>query len=327
VLELSLACQNIDRSRAILDGRVAVEGVRLTLVPGSPEEIFQRALRHEEFDIAELSLSTHLLTTARGDSKYVGIPAFVSRAFRHSAIYSRAEAGIESPRALKLKRIGVPDFQQTAGVWVRGMLADEYGVARGDVHWHMGGLEQPGRSARMPLNLQNGIRIDTIGPQQTLAKMLAAGELDAVIAPRAPSSMNGTGQIRRLFADYRKAEEDYYRKTKLFPLMHVIGIRRSLVEKHPWLPVNVFAAFSKARRLALEDLGRMDTLAITHPWIAEEMGRLRALMGEEIWPYGIERNRNELATLIRYAEADGLIKGPLALEALFAETTFDQFNF
>jgi 4,5-dihydroxyphthalate decarboxylase len=327
VLELSLACQNIDRSRAILDGRVAIDGVRLTLIPGSPEEIFQRAFRHQEFDIAELSLSTHLLTVARGESKYIAIPAFLSRAFRHSAIYIRADAGIDSPQALKQKRIGVPDFQQTAGVWVRGLLADEYGVTRGDVHWHMGGLEQPGRSARMPLNLQNGIRIDAIGPQQTLAKMLAAGELDAVIAPRAPSTMNGNGQIRRLFADYRQVEEDYYRKTKLFPLMHVIGIRRSLVEKHPWLPVNVFAAFSRAKKLAIDELARLDTMTVTHPWIAEEMGRVRALMGEDIWPYGIERNRNELTTLIRYAEADGLIKGPLALEDLFAETTFDQFNF
>ena len=327
VLELSLACQNVDRTRAILDGRVEIDGVRLNRIPGSPEEIFQRAFRHEEFDIAELSLSTHLLTTARGESRYIGVPAFISRAFRHSAIYIRADAGIETPAGLKNKRVGVPDFQQTAGVWVRGMLADEYGVSRNDIHWHMGGLEQPGRAARMPLNLQNGIRIEFIGPQQTLATMLAAGELDAVIAPRAPSTANGNGQIRRLFTDYRKAEEDYYRKTRLYPLMHVVGIRRTLVKQHPWLPVNVFAAFSKSRRLAIDELNRMDTLPVAHPWMSDEIGRIRELLGGDIWPYGIDRNRNELAALIRYAEADGLIKEPVALEALFAETTFDQFNF
>ena len=327
MLELSLGCQEIDRTVPLLDGRVTIEGCRINPVRGRPEEIFQRAFRHQEFDIAELSLCTHLLTTARGNSHYIAIPAFVSRAFRHSSIYIRTDNGIDRPEARSGRRIGVPDFQQTAGVWARGMLADEYGLRRAEIRWRMGGLEQPGRAARIPLDLSNGLDVEMIGSGQTLSAMLAAGELDAVISPRAPSCWNNGAKVDRLFPDYRRAEEAYYRKTGLFPLMHVVGIRRSLVERHPWLPVNVYAAFLKARAAAVEDLSRMDTPPVTHPWMADELARVRALMGDDFWPYGIDRNRKELAALIRYAEADGLIGGPVPLEALFAATTFDQFNF
>src|SRR5262249_11319737 len=210
-----------------------------------------------EFDIAELSLCTHLLTTARGSSHYVAVPAFVSRAFRHSSIYIRSDDGIDRPEALSGRRIGVPDFQQTAGVWARGMLADEYGLRRGDVHWRMGGLEQAGREARVPLELKNGLQVEPIAGSQTLSAMLAAGELDAVISPRAPSCWNNGAKVGRLFPGYRQAEEAYYRKTRLFPLMHVIGIRRSLVDQHPWLPANVYAHFLKRRAVPLGELRRM----------------------------------------------------------------------
>ena len=326
MLELSLACQDIDRTRAIIDGRVGVEGCRLNIVTARPEEIFQRAFRHKEFDISELSLATHLITTARGDSRYVAIPAFVSRAFRHSAIYVRKSSGIERPESLKGKRVGVPDFQQTAGVWARGILADEYGVDRREIHWHMGGLESPGRSARVPLELKNDIMVQPIAADRTLSQMLEAGELDAVIAPRPPKGYGANG-ISRLFGDPRAAEEAYFRKTGLFPIMHVIGIRRVLAEQHPWLPVNVFAAFRQARAVAMESLLRTDTPYVAHPWIADEIARVKAVMGSDYWPYGIEENRKELEALMRYAAADGLIVGPLPLEQLFAASTFDRFNF
>ena len=327
MLELSLACQSIDRTGPLLDGRVTIEGCRLNCVRGRPEEIFQRAFRHQEFDISELSLCTHLLTTARGEGHYVAIPAFVSRAFRHSSIYVRRDSGIDQPKALKGRRVGVPDFQQTAGVWARGMLADEYGLRRSDIQWRMGGLEQPGRAARMPLELRGDIEIKQIGAEQTLSRMLAAGELDAVISPRAPSCCDNGAKVGRLFPDYRKAEEEYFRKTRLFPIMHVIGIRRTLVEQHPWLPVNVYAAFLKARAVAVDDLSRLDTPPVAHPWMADEIARLRTLMGDDIWPYGMDKNRNELDALLRYAEADGLTNSRIPLETLFAPTTFDEFNF
>jgi len=326
VLELSLACQDIDRTRAIIDGRVAIEGVRLNVITSRPEEIFQRAFRHHEFDISELSLSTHLITTARGNGPYVAIPAFVSRAFRHNSIYVRKDGGVKTPEDLRGRAVGVPDVQQTAGVWARGILADEYGLQRTDVLWRIGGLEQIGRAPRVPLDLKGKIKVEPIGPEQTLSQMLEDGEIDALISPRAPKGYGGNG-IVRMFPDHRAAEEAYFKKTRLFPLMHVIGIRRSLVEQHPWLPVNVYAAFRQARALAMQNLNRIDTVVVAHPWIADEIARVKAVMGEDYWPYGIDENRKELETLIRYAEADGLIPGPVALDDLFAPSTFDRFNF
>ncbi len=327
MLELSLACQMTDRTRLLFDGKVAIEGCKTHCVSGPAEELFQRAFRHEEFDISELSLGTHLLTTARDQSRYIGVPVFLSRSFRHSAIYVRADRGIDSPHALVGRRIGVPDFQQTAGIWVRGILDDEYGVGSRDVQWRVGGLEQAEREPRVPYSLPDDITIESIAPDQTLAKLLDAGEIDAVIAPRPPSCFGRNPHVRRLFPDYRAAEEAWFAKTNLFPPMHVVGIRRALVEQHPWLPVNVYAAFCKSRDLALGDLGALDTLRVMHPWFVAELERVRALMGNDFWRYGMAENRADLDTLQRYAKTDGLIEREVPLDQLFARSTFDRFRF
>ncbi len=327
MLDLSLACQVNDRTRALLDGHVPIDGCRITHISGPAEEIFQRAFRHQEFDIAELSLGTHLLTTARGQSRYIGIPAFVSRSFRHSAIYVGAGKGIDSPESLRGRRIGIPDFQQTAGVWVRGLLADEFNVRAADVHWLMGGLEQAGREPRVRFSPPAEIVVEPIASTKTLSGMLASGEIDALISPRPPSCYGRDGKIRRLFEDYRADEEAYFEKTGIFPIMHLIGIRRELVERHPWLPVNVYQAFSKARSAAACDLSIMDTLRVMHPWMLSEVDKIKALMGRNYWRYGIKENKKELDTLQRYALSDGLIDKKVLLEDLFALSTFDEFNF
>ncbi|MDN7182607.1 ABC transporter substrate-binding protein [Caballeronia sp. SEWSISQ10-4 2] len=306
---------------------MAIEGCRINFVHGPAEELFQRAFRHEEFDIAELSLGTHLLTTARGQSHYIGVPAFVSRSFRHSAIYVRSDRGIDSAEALRGRRIGVPDFQQTAGVWVRGFLDDEHGVRTRDVHWFTGGLEQAGREVRMPLDLPADISISPIAGTATLSNLLDAGDIDAIIAPKPPSCFGRNERVQRLFPDFREAEEAYFTKTRLFPPMHTIGIRRTLVEKHPWLPVNVFAAFVKAKEAAMTEMSITDTLRITHPWINAEVERVKVLMGEDYWRYGMDANRRDLGALQRYARADGLIDKDVPMDQLFAATTFDGFNF
>jgi 4,5-dihydroxyphthalate decarboxylase len=327
MLELSLACQITDRTRALLDGKVVVEGCKINFVNGPAEELFQRAFRHTEFDISELSLGTHLLTTARGESRYIGVPVFLSRSFRHSAIYVRKDRGIDSPQALKGCRIGVPDFQQTAGIWVRGMLDDEYGVGSRDVRWVVGGLEQAGRESRVPYSLPDDIRIEPIGADQTLSRMLDAGDIDAVIAPRPPSCFGRNEHVQRLFPDFRDDEEAWFSKTGLFPPMHLLGIRRALVEQHPWLPVNVYAAFRKSRDLALAELAVTDTLRVMHPWITSEFERVKSVMGDDYWRYGVKENRRDLDTLQRYARSDGLIPDEVPIERLFATSTFDGFNF
>jgi 4,5-dihydroxyphthalate decarboxylase len=327
VLELSLACQSNDRTRALLDGRVAVDGCKVTHVAGHAEEIFQRAFRHGEFDISELSFSTHLMTTARGEGPYVGIPAFISRAFRHSAIYIRNDRGIDSPAGLRGCQVGVPDFQQTAGVWVRGMLAEEYGVGPAEIRWRTGGLEQAGRKPRMPLKLPPRISVKPIPETKTLAGMLAEGELDAVISPRPPSCFGAGNSVVRLFPEFRKAEEHYYGKTGLFPIMHLMGIRRELAKQHPWLAMNVYKALLKSKAIALEELRMVDTVRISHPWIAEEIGRVQSLMGEDYWRYGVKENSREIGALVRYAAADGLIENEIGPEELFDRTTGDELRF
>jgi 4,5-dihydroxyphthalate decarboxylase len=326
-LSLSMACQDTDRTHALRDGRVAVEGCDLTFVSANVEEIFQRAFRHAEFDVSELSLSTHILTIARGDSRYIGIPAFVSRSFRHSAIYVRTDRGIDAPAALKGRRIGVPDFQQTAGVWVRGMLADEYGVQPADVRWRTGGLEQTGRTSRVAISLPPGLSVEAIGPDQTLSTLLEAGDLDAVISPRAPSCIARGAPVGRLFPDFRAAEEAYFRCTGMFPLMHIIGIRRDIATAHPWLPMNLFKAFSAAKALAMQEIAGTGVLAATHPWIAHDVARVQALMGADFWRYGVADNAKELQAMLRYARADGLIMRDVALDELFASSTCDVLRF
>ncbi|MCX4157586.1 MULTISPECIES: ABC transporter substrate-binding protein [Paraburkholderia] len=327
MIELSLACQVTDRTRALLDGKVVIEGCKINFMSGPAEEIFQRAFRHAEFDISELSLGTHLLTTARDESGYIGVPVFLSRSFRHSAIYVRTDRGIDFPQALKGCRVGVPDFQQTAGIWVRGMLGDEYGVDTRDVSWVVGGLEQAGREARVPYSLPGDIRIEPIGAEQTLSRMLDAGDIDAVIAPKPPSCFGRNERVRRLFPDFRSDEEAWFGKTGLFPPMHMLGIRRTLVEQHPWLPVNVYAAFRKSRDLALAELAVTDTLRVMHPWITSEFERVKSVMGDDYWRYGVKENRADLDTLQRYARSDGLIQEAVPMERLFATSTFDRFNF
>jgi len=327
LLELSLACQDTDRTRPLRDGRVTIEGCRVTFIAGNAEEIFQRAFRREEFDISELSLGTHLLTTSRGHGRYLGIPAFVSRSFRHSAIYIRSDRGITSPQDLRGRHVGVPDFQQTAGVWVRGFLADEFGVHARDIHWRTGGLEQSGREMRISYELPAEIDIRPIEAGATLSTMLVAGDIDAIISPRAPSCFPHDPNIRQLFGNYREVEEAYFRKTALFPIMHLIGIRRTLVEAHPWLPLNVYKAFLKARVIALDELNVVDTLRITHPWIAHEIQEVKKVMGENYWPYGVEENKHEIAAILRYAKTDGLVDREMQLDEIFASSTLDEFNF
>ncbi len=323
-LSVSLSCCDYDRCRAIFDGRVTIEGCDVYPTALEPEECFHRAFKHQEFDISELSLSSHTLTSAQGTNAYVAVPAFVSRLFRHSGIYVRTDRGIERPEDLSGKTIGLPEYQITANVWIRGILSDEYGVGVSDVHWRSGGIEEPGRSERTPLDLPGNIDLQPIPAGRTLSQMLEAGELDAVIGARAPSCFHrGAEGIARLFPDVQAAEQNYYERTNIFPIMHVIGIRRNLAEQHPWLAVSVLKAFTEAKRLAMEDLSQIGHLYVSLPWAVAEKDRVMALMGNDYWSYGIEENRHVLEVFLRYHHEQGLSKQMLTPEALFAPSTSD----
>ncbi len=251
-LELSLSVCNYDRTAALFDGRAPIEGCDVTAVANSPEESFHRAFKFQEFDVTEISMSSYLVTLSRGDAHYVAIPAFVSRLFRHSGIYVRTDR-IKTPADLKGKTIGMPEYQMTANVWVRGMLEEEYGVKPRDIKWRRGGLEEPGREERAKINLPPEIDLQQVPDDRTISDMLAKGEIDG-LAERAGAELLSCAARRtsaRLFPDYPAVEEAYFKKTKLFPIMHAIGIRRSIVEKYPWVAVNVYKAFLKAKALCM----------------------------------------------------------------------------
>ena len=280
-LKITVACSPSDRSRPVLSGEVAIEGCEADLVTRPAGELLAGAVSEMAYDVTEMSMSSHLVLTAREVPHYIAVPAFHSRVFRHSSIYINTSSGIGEPRDLTGKQVGVQQYQQTAALWVRGMLADEYGVGPGDVIWRTGGLEKPGGGERVKIDLPDHIRVEPIGGDQTLSAMLVSGEIDALVAPFPPSAFNDSG-VERLFVNYREVEEDYYRRTGFFPIMHGIGVRRSLAEQHPWLAGAVYNAFCQARRIALEDLSAIGvqrvTLHLTRELLDDE-GRIEVVAG------------------------------------------------
>jgi 4,5-dihydroxyphthalate decarboxylase len=324
LVKLSLSVCDYDRTRAIFDGRAPIEGCDVTAVALEPEEAFHRAFKYQEFDVSEISLSSYLVTAARGDAHYVAIPAFVSRLFRHSGIYIRTDRGISTPADLKGKTIGLPEYQITANVWIRGILSDEYGVKPSDIKWRRGGVEEAGREERAAITLPPDIDLAQIPEHRTLSEMLEKGDLDAVVGARAPSCfLRGAPSVARMFPDYPAAEEAYFRKTRIFPVMHAVGIRRSLIEAHPWLAVSVYKAFVKAKELCMKELGQVGHLASSLPWSVAEYDRLRNVMGEDYWSYGVEANRHVLDTLARYSHEQGLSGRRLPVDEMFARSTYD----
>jgi 4,5-dihydroxyphthalate decarboxylase len=323
-LRLSLACWDYDRTRALIDGRVPVDGVELIYHALPVEETFFRMMRHREFDAAELSLSSYVVSTFR-DNPFVAIPVFPSRYFRHSCIFVSGKSGITEPKDLIGKRVGVPEYQLTANVWIRGILADEYGVPIDSVTYLTGGEETPGRIEKIALQLPPEIRIEPIGQEQTLSAMLASGEIDALYAPRKPSTYVTNG-VRRLWEDYVPVEREYYQRTGIFPIMHVIAIRREIYEANRWLATALFKAFKAAQTIAYEDLRVTAALKTMLPWSVAEEERTRALMGADFWPYGFPANEHVLETFTRYHHEQGLSPQKRAPRELFAPETLEAFT-
>jgi 4,5-dihydroxyphthalate decarboxylase len=323
-LQISVGCCNYDRTVAVLDGRAPVEGCEVIPAAVEPEEAFHRAFRFAEFDVSELSLSSHTMMTSRGQNDYVGIPAFVSRLFRHSGIYIRDDRGIESPADLRGKVVGLPEYQITANVWIRGIMQDDYGLDPASVQWRRGGVEEAGRLERAPLKLPADIDLQQVRDDGTLSSMLESGELDAVISARAPSCYTrGAPHVKRMFEDYPAAEADYFRRTGIFPIMHIIGIRKTLAEQHPWLPVSLFKAFMHAKHICMEELGQIGHLFNSLPWGVAAFEQAKKLMGEDYWSYGFEANHHVLDTFLRYHFEQGLSGRRIEPKELFTASSQD----
>ena len=328
-LPLTLACWNYDRTRALFDGRVRADGLDLTCLDLPVEETFFRMLRHREFDAAEMSLSSYVLSLFAADPPFVAIPVFLSRFFRHSCIYVHAGAGISRPADLAGRVVGSPEYQMTAPVWIRGILSDDHGLDVRAPRYVTGGLEQPGRTEKIALQLPPGFQVTPIPPDRTLSSMLASGEIDALYTARTPSSfLAGVpgGSVRRLFEDFATVEREYFRRWEIFPIMHVVVIRRDLYARHAWIAQSLTKAFTTAQRLAYDDLRQTAALKVMLPWLPAQLDEVRREMGEDFWPYGVARNRQTLATFLRYSHEQGLSPRTLAPEDLFAPETLEAFT-
>jgi 4,5-dihydroxyphthalate decarboxylase len=337
-LPIMLACGPYDRTRALADGRVAVAGADLRYITLEPEEIFFRMVTHGEFDVSEMSLATYLVTADKAaeagvPAPFAAIPVFPSRMFRHASIYVNrdrlpaAGVGPAAARALAGATVGVAEWQLTANVWIRGILAEHYGVPVTSVHYRTGGLNAPGRHEKVALSLPPSIDIAPIPAGATLSGLLAAGGIDAVYSPRTPQSFGtGTGSVRRLFTDTRAEEESYYyTATGIFPIMHVIVIRRAVYEANRWLARELLKAFTAAKQAAYDELARTAALSVSLPFAREEHERTVALMGPDYWSYGLEANRHVLSVFARYAADQHLISRIPEPEDLFAPETGEEF--
>jgi 4,5-dihydroxyphthalate decarboxylase len=322
-LRLTIATEDYDRVRPLVDGRVRIEGCEINYLCLGPEEAFYRAFSNKEFDITELSFSSYIIARSRGIADYIAVPVFLSRMFRHSAIYIRKDAGIERPQDLKGRTVGVPVYAMTASLWVRGMLADDYGVMPGDIRWATGGLEQAGRYGKYPMNLPPHIKVEPIPTDRTLSDMLARGEITALVSARAPSCF-GNGDVVRLFPNFRELEKEYYRKNRLFPIMHGLAIREDLAAREPWLPSSVFKAFVEAKRIAMQEMRDVAALRLTLPWLAAEIAETMETMGDDYWTYGFKQNLAELETMTRWSFEQGLAVRQLDPKELFHPATFEQ---
>ncbi len=325
-LQLSIAMGDYDRTRALLDGRVQIDGVDPVCMTLSPEETFFRAFRGVEFDISELSFSSYLVKASRGESPYVALPVFLSRAFRHTSIYVRKDR-IRKPEDLKGKRVGLPEYQLTANVWARALLADDFGVQPADISWVRGGIDTPGRPEKIKLQLPPDVRLDNAPDGQTISDMLDRGELDGFIAPRPPSGAAlRNPDVGWLFDDPTSAAKDYYRRTGVFPIMHVVGVRNELAAQHPWLPGAIVKAFSQAKALALEQLADTSATKVTLPFVEEQLKAARETLGADYWAYGVQASRRTLETFVRHHHAQGLSARLMSVDEIFHPATYESYS-
>jgi len=313
---MTIGLRDYDHTRALSDGRVKIDGLDLKFMNISPpSQIFLRMLNNEEFDASEMSLSNYMIALGKDDRRFVAIPVFPSRVFRHSYVWVNSRAGIEKPQDLKGKKVGIADYSMTALLFTRGFLQHEYGVAPQDIHWFRR------RSEHVPIEIPAGIRIDSIGKDQTLDDLIEEGKLDALAVTQPPRAfLDGSPRVKRLFPDSRVVEADYYRKTKIFPIMHMIVIRRAIYEQDPTLAARLTQGFESAKHLAFE---AYEEGLSSLPWTNLDLEYARGVIGADIWPYGVARNLPTLEAAALYSNEQSLTKKRFPVDELFARETLD----
>jgi 4,5-dihydroxyphthalate decarboxylase len=315
---LTIGISTNDRMLPLMLGDVPTPGLNLTFDRSSPIGIFRRALQEGAFDVTEMSFAAYCILMSRGDRPFVGIPVFVSRMFRHGCVFVREGSGIEIPEQLAGSRIGIPEYQMTAVIWMRGILDEYHGVDPRAVQWVRGGVNQPGaRGEKMPLLLPDGYSITDLPEDRSLNEALLDGDIDALITTRMPEGMK-SGGMRYLFPDVKAAERNYYKTSGIFPIMHLLVLRREIFDRDPSLAQALYDAFLAAKETSLARLYDIDALSVMVPWLVPEMEASFAALGRDPWPYGYRANRKDFNVFLRYLEKQELLAGPLSPEELFA---------
>lgn len=322
-----MAISHYDHVRELTSGRVRPEGIDLTTLEFGVEEIFFRFAKYQEWDIGEMSMGKYVSLLSRGDTSLTAIPVFPSRMFRHSSIYVRRDGEIRQPSDLAGRRVGLPEWSQSASVYSRGMLVDDHGLDLADITWVQAGVNEPGRIDTSTVVLPKGVDL-TSRADASLNELLLSGEIDAVLSAHAPQAFeDGDPRIVRLFADYEQVERDYFARTGIYPIMHTIVMKREIAERHPWVPMNLFMAFSKAKDISVERLTEITASRIPLPWAVAYAERQRDLFGESgLWPYGVDANRTTLEAFTKWAHVQGVAHRLVSLDEMFAPQTAEVFR-
>ena len=322
-LNISLACGSYDRTWALESGRIQPEGINLNYIPLHPEELFWRMMVHGEFDASEFSMGAMSILLGRGDRRFVGIPVFPSRFFRHSSVFVNVHSNINRPEDLKGKRVGVPDYTMTANTWIRGFLQHDYGVKPTDMRWFSGGLNEPGRKQRVATKPIPGLEM-SYTDTRTLSEMLDKGEIDALVGAREPDCFRKKSpNVARLFSSYREVEAEFYKRTGIFPIMHLVVLKREVYEKHPWIAYSLYKAFVESKEMCANEMSMQSALRYMLPWMIPELEGTIRILGEDYWPYGLDVNRKAIETFIGYQAEQGLIESVFMAEEMFSPETID----
>jgi 4,5-dihydroxyphthalate decarboxylase len=323
-LPLTIACGPYDRMNAIADGTVKIEGVDATYISiKSGPEIFSRMIKGREFDVSEMSASTYLSARTRGDFPFVGIPVFPSKVFRHGFIFINKNSGIQKPADLNGRRVGMMGYGQTAAVWIRGMLQDEYGIDLRSIHWFDGGSDAPFSGGGKDIKIPDGVVIKRVPDNVAMSDLLARGEIDALLGARHPASFKKSADVVRLFSNYRAVEADYFRRTGIFPTMHTVVIREEHHLKYRWLASSLFKAFTQAKNIADQDMRFSGAMRYALPWLHQDIDEIDEVFGGDPFCYGLDANRAALTTLARYLEEQGFVDRRIDIDAIFAPVNSD----
>jgi 4,5-dihydroxyphthalate decarboxylase len=318
-LRLSFACGNYDRMEALRNGVVDIDGIDLDYIQiKAPREIFDRMVQNHEFDVSEMSSAEFVSMAAKGDNPFVGLPVFPSKSFRHGFMCINRNAGIETPKDLQGKRVGTPLYTQSAMIYIRGHLQHDYGVDLDKIHWVHGAVEKPGSHGQPePPELLEPVEIEVNTSDKSLSELLAEGEIDAILGSRLPTNLNTHPDVVRLFPDYRAVERDFYRRTRIHPIMHLVVIRREIYDANPWIAASLWKAFEAAKAWALEEMRFSGAQRYMLPWLFADLDEIDELFGGDPWPYGVEANRPTLEAYVQYMVDQKFIAEAMPIESLF----------